>query len=180
MVEVSIAEPGELSTIQLASAETLVRSAFGAGFRTHDWLHAVAGVHVVLTEHRSLVAFAAVVPRILRHGGRVLDTGYVEAVAVRADQQGRGLGSAVMDHAEAIIRTRHQIGALNAVESAADFYAHRGWQPWTGRTMAVGPAGVIDAHDDADRIFVLDAAVDVPPLDAGTALTCDWRPGDLW
>jgi aminoglycoside 2'-N-acetyltransferase I len=31
-----------------------------------------------------------------------------------------------MDHAEAIIREHHQLGALNAVECAAPFYAARG------------------------------------------------------
>jgi hypothetical protein len=41
MVEVLIAEPGELSAAQLAAAEELVRSAFGSAFRSHDWLHAI-------------------------------------------------------------------------------------------------------------------------------------------
>jgi aminoglycoside 2'-N-acetyltransferase I len=50
MVEVLIAEPGELNEAQLDAAETLVRTAFGSGFRSHDWLHAVTGVHVALTE----------------------------------------------------------------------------------------------------------------------------------
>ena len=125
MVEVLIAEPGELSEAQLDAAETLVRNAFGFSFRSHDWRHAVQGVHVALTDGETLVAFAAVVARTLHHGGVAFDTGYVEGVAVRADQQGRGLGRAVMEHAETIIHTRHQLGALNAVENAADFYAAR-------------------------------------------------------
>lgn len=50
MVEVSIAEPGELSEAQLDAAEALVRNAFGSSFRSHDWLHAVQGVHVALTD----------------------------------------------------------------------------------------------------------------------------------
>jgi aminoglycoside 2'-N-acetyltransferase I len=180
MIEVSIAEPGELSAAKLHAAETLVRSAFGSSFRSHDWLHAVTGVHVVLTDDQSLVAFAAVVPRTLHHNGRSLDTGYVEGVSVRADQQGRGLGSAVMDQAETIIRARHQFGALNAVESAAGFYASRGWHPWTGHTQAASPAGLIDTYDDADRIYILNPIEQFQPLDASTALVCDWRTGDLW
>jgi aminoglycoside 2'-N-acetyltransferase I len=86
-----------------------------------------------------------------------------------------------MDRAEAIIRTRHQLGALNAVETAADFYAARGWQRWTGPTQAAGPAGIVDTHDDADRIYLLHAnSTQAQSLDTGTALICDWRPGDLW
>lgn len=180
MVEVLIAEPGELGAAQLESAETLVRSAFGPSFRPHDWLHAIEGVHVVLTAGQSLVAFAAVVARTLHHNGIALDTGYVEGVAVRADQQGRGLGRILMDHAETVIRGRHQLGALNAVDTAADFYAARGWTPWTGHTQATGPAGVIDTYDATDRIYVLNPTEHDQPLDADAALICDWRPGDLW
>jgi aminoglycoside 2'-N-acetyltransferase I len=181
MVEVLIAEPGELSGTQLDAAETLVRSAFGSEFRSHDWLHAVGGVHVVLTDDdESLLGFAAVVARTLYHQDTAYDTGYIEGVAVRADQQGRGLGRIVMDHAETIIGIRHQLGALNAVETAAAFYAARGWRPWTGHTQAAGPAAIIDTYDAADRIYLLHTADQGQPLDADTALICDWRPGDLW
>lgn len=180
MVEVLIAEPGELSEAQLDAAETLVRSAFGPSFRPHDWLHAVQGVHVSLIDGETLVAFAAVVARTLHHSGDAFDTGYVEGVAVRADQQGRGLGRVVMDHAETIIHTRHQLGALNAVETAAGFYAARGWRPWTGHTQATSPEGVIDTYDAADRIYLLNPTEGNHSLDTGAALICDWRPGDLW
>lgn len=179
MVEVAVAEPGELTAAQLQTAELLVRAAFGPSFRSHDWLHALDGVHVVLTAGEDLLGFGAVVPRTLHHTGRALDTGYVEAVAVRADQQGSGLGGLVMDHVEKVIRARHAVGALNAVESATGFYARRGWRPWTGHTQAVGPAGVIDTYDDADRIFLLTPG-GAQPLDPGAALICDWRSGDLW
>ena len=181
MVEVLIAEPGDLTSTQLEDAEALVRAAFGSGFRSHDWAHAVEGVHVFLTEDQALVAFAAVVPRTLRHDDRVFDTGYVEAVAVCADQQGRGLGGAVMAHAETIIKSRHRLGALNAVESAAGFYGHRGWQPWTGHTQASDPTGaLVDTSDDADRIFLLTPPQLTEPLEAHIPLICDWRDGDLW
>lgn len=78
MVAVLISEPGELNEAQLDAAETLVRNAFGYSFRSHDWLHAVQGVHVALTDGETLVAFAAVVARTLHHSGVAFDTGYVE------------------------------------------------------------------------------------------------------
>lgn len=180
MVGVSIAEPGELSEVQLVDAEMLVRNAFGSEFRSHDWLHAVEGVHIVLTEDTTLMGFAAVVARTLHYNGVAFDTGYVEGVAVRGDQQGRGLGRLVMDHAEAVIATRHQLGALKAVDAAAAFYAARGWRPWTGRTQAAGPAGVIDTYDAADRIYLFNPADSDRTPDGDAALICDWRPGDLW
>jgi aminoglycoside 2'-N-acetyltransferase I len=85
-----------------------------------------------------------------------------------------------MDHAEHIVNTRHALGALNAVETAAPFYEARGWRPWTGHTQAAGPTGIIDTYDDADRIYLLSTEKQGQPLNADTALICDWRPGDLW
>lgn len=180
MIDVLIAEPGELSPEVLDSGEVLVRSAFGDGFRTHDWLHGVDGVHVLITEDRELLAHSAVVPRTLRHAGDVFDTGYVEGVAVRGDQQGRGLGRLVMDHTEAIIRARHDLGALNAVESAAAFYAGRGWQLWDGPTQADTPDGLINTYDADDRIFLLPTDTAARDLAKSVPLICDWRSGDLW
>ena len=87
------AEPGELSSSDLALAHGLVRSAFGANFRAHDWLHGVDDVHVLVTDDAALLAHAAVVPRTLRHDGEVFETGYVEGVAVRvADSHDAVLG----------------------------------------------------------------------------------------
>ncbi|GLP75205.1 hypothetical protein TUM20983_23150 [Mycobacterium antarcticum] len=88
-------------------------------------------------------------------GSEAFATGYVESVALHADQQGRGLGRLVRYHAKAIIRAQHRLGALNAVESAAPFYVGRGWQPWCGPTQADTPGGVVDTYDPADRNFVL-------------------------
>lgn len=180
MVDVLVAERGELGAAQLDAAEALVRTAFGSQFRSHDWLHAVDGVHIVLNEDESLIGFASVVPRTLRHNDISFATGYIEGVAIRSDQQGRGLGRIVMDLAERIINTRHELGALNAVETAAAFYAARGWQPWTGRTQADGPTGVIDTYDTADRIYLFDPDQRGNTLVPDAALICDWRPGDLW
>lgn len=175
-----IADPGELSQQDLVSAEALVRAAFGESFRPHDWLHGVGGVHVLVAEGDALLAHASVVTRTLRYGSEAFVTGYVEGVAVRAGQQGRGLGRLVMDHAEAIIRAQHQLGALNAVESAAPFYAGRGWEPWCGLTQADTPEGVVDTYDPADRIFVLPTVSTGHRLEESTPLICDWRVGDLW
>lgn len=180
MIDVVIAEPGQLSEGDLRSAEALVRSAFGDGFREHDWLHGVDGVHVMVTEDSVLLAHAAVVTRTLRHDRDVFQAGYVEAVAVRSDRQGRGLGRLLMEDTEAILAERHDIGALNAVESAAPFYASRGWHPWDGPTQAETPSGLIDTYDAADRIFLLPIRTPVCGFAKSVPLICDWRIGDLW
>lgn len=179
-MDVLIAEPSELSQHELDAAEALVRAAFGDSFRAYDWLHGVDGVHVLVTADGELLAHASVVTRTLRHDGDVFDTGYVEGVAVRGDQQGRGLGGLVMDHTESILRTRHAIGALNAVERAAPFYASRGWRSWNGPTQADTPSGLVDTYDAADRIFLLTHSSASPDFAKSVPLICDWRVGDLW
>lgn len=171
MVDMTVAEPGELSQDDLDSAEALVRAAFGDGFRSHDWLHGVDGVHVLLTEAGRLLAHASVVTRTLRHDGETFTTGYVESVAVRNDQQGRGLGRAVMCHVEVIIKAEHQLGALNAVESAAGFYAARagdhgrahpsGHAPRCGRHLRLRRSNLRIAGGQLNRSILGVIAVDL-------------------
>jgi aminoglycoside 2'-N-acetyltransferase I len=179
MVEVYLAEPGELAHADLEAAESLVLAAFGANFRSHDWLHGIDGVHVMITVGGELAAHASVVPRTLTLGETSFETGYVEGVAVRPDRQGHGLGRIVMDHAESVIAGRHHIGALNAVDAAASFYASRGWGAWTGPTCARGPDGLVDTYAPDDRIFVFPQHSGVL-LGSAMPLVCDWRDGDLW
>ena len=179
-MDVVTAERGELTQHDMVTAEALVRATFGDSFRTHDWLHGVDGVHVLITAADELLAHASVVTRTLRYGSELFTTGYVESLAVRANHQGRGLGRLVMEHAEAIIRAQHQLGALNAVESAAPFYAARGWRPWNGLTQADTPDGVVDTYQPDDRIFVLPMVDTRHRFPETSPLICDWRVGDLW
>ena len=59
VLEVSTVEADDLSVSDFETAEALVRSAFGTTFRAHDWLHAVDGVHELLTEGDATLAHAA-------------------------------------------------------------------------------------------------------------------------
>lgn len=178
-MHIRVLEPGAICDRDLERAHTLVLEAFGDGFRSHDWLHALGGVHILATVGGELVGHAAVVQRTLRHADTSYSTGYVEAVAVRADQQRRGLGGVLMDAAEDLIRTRHQIGALNAIDSACAFYARRGWFPWHGATAADTPTGTIGTDSPDDRILLF-APEGGAGFSAAHPLICDWRDGDLW
>ena len=84
----------------------------------HDWEHSLGGVHALAFDGDTLVGHAAVVQRRLLHGGRALRTGYVEGVAVRADQRRRGHGAAMMDALERVIRGAYDLGALGATDEA--------------------------------------------------------------
>ena len=142
-----------------------------------DWEHALGGVHAWVLEGTDLVGHASLVQRRLLHGGRALRTGYVEAVAVRADRRGRGHGAALMTALERVVRAAYDLGALSATDAGGAFYAARGWRLWQGPSSALTPAGVVRTPDDDGGIYVLRTAV---PLDVSGELTCDWRDADVW
>lgn len=149
----------------------------GGDFDDHDWEHALGGMHALIWDHGAIVAHGAVVARRLLHRGTALRCGYVEAVAVREDWRGRGLGGAVMDAVEQVIRGGYRLGALSVSETARDMYAARGWLPWQGATAVLSPTGPVRTPEDDDSVYVFPVSAD---LDRTGELTCDWRDGDVW
>ena len=177
MIEVQTAHTADLDAATLAGARALLDDAFEGDFSDHDWDHALGGVHAFVYEGGDVVAHASVVQRRLLHGGRALRAGYVEGVGVRADQRRRGLGAALMEALERVVRGAYELGALAATDPAAALYAARGWELWRGPTSVLTPAGLVRTEDDDGGVYVLSVAV---PLDLSGELTCDWRDGDVW
>jgi aminoglycoside 2'-N-acetyltransferase I len=182
VIEVRTVHSPDADPDELCVAEQLVKQSFGTGFRDDDWHHGLGGTHVFVSDAtNTLLAHAAVVSRIIRQGTNTLRVGYVEAVAVRSDLQGRGLGRVLMDQVESIVHTQYQLGGLNAIDNAVQFYLHRGWTLWTGATAAMGRAGdIIATTNDEDRIMLLSSGLHSREFEQDTVLTCDWRPGDPW
>lgn len=159
------------------SAHQLLIDAFDGEFSEEDWEHALGGMHALVYYRGALIAHAAVVQRRLLYRGTPLRTGYVEGVAVREDWRGQGLGSALMDGAEQVIRGAYQLGALTPSESARDLYLGRGWLQWRGPTSVLAPSGLTRTPEDDTCVFVLPVGVDLDPT---ADLVCDWRSGDVW
>jgi aminoglycoside 2'-N-acetyltransferase I len=173
---VAVAHTADLDPVALTAVRTLLDAAFDGDFTDADWDHTVGGMHVMAWAGDELAGHAAVVQRRLVHQGRALRAGYVEGVAVRADQRRRGVGAAVMAPLERIIRAAYDLGALSSSEMAVPFYEARGWRRWQGQTWALTPTGVTRTEDDDDGVYVLPVA----PVDVTADLTCDWRDGDVW
>ncbi|HEY6276096.1 MAG TPA: GNAT family N-acetyltransferase [Streptosporangiaceae bacterium] len=176
MIDVRAAHTADLDAATLEAVRALLAAAFD-DLTSHDWEHALGGVHALAWEGDHLVGHASVIQRRLLADGRALRTGYVEAVAVRADRRGRGYGAAVMEIAERVVRGGYELGALASASRAAGFYAARGWQLWRGPASALTPAGIIRTPDEDGCIYVLPVTV---TLDLSSGLTCDWRDGDVW
>jgi aminoglycoside 2'-N-acetyltransferase I len=162
-------------------ARRMVIEAFGGEFTDADWEHALGGMHALICHHGALIAHAAVVQRRLLYGDTALRCGYVEGVAVREDWRGQGLGHAVMDSAEQVLRGAYQLGALSASKAGRHLYTSRGWLPWRGPTSVLAPAGVTRTPDDDRSLFVLPVALPTTlELDTAAEIICDWRDGDVW
>lgn len=175
--DVRLLHTAALGPAGLAELRAFLTAAFGGDFGEEDLEHALGGLHAVVREDGALVAHGAVVLRRLLHGGRALRTGYVEAVAVRTDRRGDGLGHAVMAALEDAIRGGYELGALGATDEGDRLYAARGWRRWSGPTSVLAPEGRRRTPDDDDAIRVWPVTA---TLDPGGALACDWRPGDVW
>jgi aminoglycoside 2'-N-acetyltransferase I len=177
MLEVRTSHTSSLDAAALDELRRFLDEAFSGDFDDEDWDHALGGIHAVGTEDGALVAHASVVQRRLLHGGRALRTGYVEAVAVRADRRRRGYGRAVMERLGEVIRGAYEVGGLAAGEPAATLYRSLGWRAWEGDTWVLGPHGLERTPEDDGGIYVLPVAA---KLDLAGNLACDWRGGAVW
>jgi aminoglycoside 2'-N-acetyltransferase I len=161
----------------LLNVHRLLTEAYAGEFTDADWDHTLGGMHAIIVYRGALIAHAAVVQRRLIYSGVALRCGYVEGVAVREDWRGQGLGSAVLDAAEQVIRGAYPVGALSASGAGARLYRPRGWLAWRGPTSVLTPSGVAATPGDDGSVFVLPVGIELEP---DAALVCDWRGGDAW
>lgn len=170
-----------LSGSELRAIRALLDEAFGPSdeeaFTDDDWDHGLGGVHFVLDVDGGIVAHASVVERELHVGDVPLRTGYVEAVATSPAHQNAGYGSLVMADATTYIQTMFELGALGTGRHA--FYERLGWRTWRGRAYVRTAAGLRRTPDEEGYILVLETPAS-PRLDPTLAISCDWRPGDVW
>ncbi|WP_030725512.1 GNAT family N-acetyltransferase [Streptomyces sp. NRRL S-237] len=169
----------ELTGTELREVRTLLDGAFDGDFADEDFEHALGGMHALVRDAGGdLVAHGSVVMRRVVHQGRALRTGYVEAVAVRADARRRGLGGQVMARLEQVIGRAYVLGALSASQDGAALYLDRGWQVWGGRIGALSPDGPVPLPEEEGSTYVW-----APPggirLDPAGRLDFDWRDGDV-
>ncbi|WP_405528838.1 GNAT family N-acetyltransferase [Streptomyces avidinii] len=179
MTDVRVAHTAGLTGDELREVRALLDEAFEGDFGEEDFEHALGGMHVLVRDAGgALVAHGSVVQRRVVHGGRALRTGYVEAVAVRADARRRGLGGQVMAELERIVARAYVLGALSASQDGARLYLGRGWAVWPGRVGALSPDGPVRLPEEEGSTYVW-----VPPggilLDPAGRLDFDWRDGDV-
>jgi aminoglycoside 2'-N-acetyltransferase I len=167
----------DVSTGLLAEIRVLLDEAFDGDFDDTDWLHALGGVHVVAFENDEVRAHGSVVERLLEVGATPVRTGYVEAVATRPSEQGRGWGTAVMAEIGTIVRSRFDMGALATGEHA--FYERLGWLRWRGPTAVRRHGALVRTPEDDDAVMVLPVA-GAASIELTATIACNDRHGDVW
>lgn len=177
MAQVTTAHTAYAEPSVLRAARALLDDVFAGEMTDADWEHALGGIHAFAWEEDVLIGHASVIQRRLWLGGRALRTGYVEGVGVRADRRGRGVGGALMDALEPVIRGAYELGALGSTDMAMGFYAARGWQLWQGPSSALTPRGIERTPGDDGGIYVLPVSVELDPT---AQITADWRDADVW
>jgi len=177
MYEVRLLTTAEMPAADLAAIRRLMDAAFD-DFSEDDWAHALGGWHAFIGSADDVVVHAAVVPRLIGVGGHEFAAGYVEAVAVRPDLQGTGLGSWVMAATNDVVRARFELGVLST--GAWHFYERLGAQRCEGPTYVRGRDGLLTRSEDEDAgVMVLRCAVSAG-IDAAASIACDARVGDSW
>src|SRR5690349_2206593 len=117
MHSVHVAHTADLDAGTLAAARGLLDEVFAPDMTDEDWEHCLGGLHTLVRDGAELVGHAAIVQRRLLHGGRALRTGYIEGVAVRADRQRDGIGSAMLAELVRIARGAYDLAALGSTDT---------------------------------------------------------------
>ncbi|KUN01852.1 aminoglycoside 2'-N-acetyltransferase [Streptomyces yokosukanensis] len=172
-----LAHTADLDPCELRAARALLDAAFDGGFGDEDWDHGLGGLHALVHDDAGLAAHGAVVMRRVRHRGRWLRAGYVEAVAVRPDARRQGLGGRVLGELERVIERAYDLGALSASPQGALLYTARGWRQWGGRVHGLSPDGIVRLPEEEGDIYVWPAHSGA--LDPAAEFVLDWRDGDV-
>ncbi|MFJ9941762.1 GNAT family N-acetyltransferase [Streptomyces erythrochromogenes] len=172
------AHTSELTAGELRAIRSLLDDAFDGDFADEDFEHALGGMHVLIDVDGRLAAHGSVVQRRVLHRGRALRTGYVEAVAVRADLRRRGLGGQVTARLEQVVAGAYVLGALSASQEGAGLYLARGWSVWPGEVGALSPDGPVRLPEEEGSTYVWVPPGGVRP-DPAARLDFDWRDGDV-
>jgi len=125
--------PGEdFAAEDLSTLLAWLETAYEDGpWRPEHWDDLGPGPHLVIEdEDGALLAHACIAWVHVQAGDLSLRAAYVEDVATRADLRGRGLGTALLEAADPLIRQGSDLGLL--ATGSIGFYARHGWVPWRG------------------------------------------------
>jgi aminoglycoside 2'-N-acetyltransferase I len=176
VVDIRLLESEELSDDVRAHLRTLLWDAFD-DFSEDDWCHGLGGVHVVAFTGGRPVGHASVISRKLYVGNDSFVAGYLEAVAVEGQSQGRGIGAQVVRAAGEVIVERFPVAALST--SKHRLYEGLGWERWLGASYVVSGEDWQRTEDEDAGVMVL-RPPGSPVTDLHGRIGVEDRSGDAW
>ena len=113
--------------------------------RLRDWIQPPEfhPTHVAIVENGVLISYAAVVWKLLEHGGAVYITFGLSGVLTYPAFRGQRYGRRVVEAATAAIRASDaDIGLFTCAPGLSRFYEASGWIPMEGAVLQCGPRSV--------------------------------------
>jgi aminoglycoside 2'-N-acetyltransferase I len=157
---IQVVQREDLSEKDLASLLAWLEEAFGdaiGSWRRETWTDIGPGPHFMLRDAEGqLRAHACIDWLPMMIGERLVHTGYLEAVATRADSRRQGFASQVVEAAQREIVANAEIGFLATGEHS--FYERLGWIRWRGATWVTERDGSVTrtpAEDAGIMAFML-------------------------
>lgn len=166
----------ELSASLAMDLRARLESAFEGDFSDADWAHALGGTHAVVRRGGAIVAHASIVPRAIWVDDRRFRAGYVEAVAVIPELQGRGIGTVAMRALDVDLE-EYDIGVLST--GSQHFYERLGWESWAGPTWVRTGAETRRSADEDGNIMIKRTARS-GAISLSSSIACEARFGDDW
>ena len=134
------------------------------------------GLHVLAHLDDRLVGHAVVTTRWLQAGdGPLLRTAYVDAVSTSLSDQGRGIGSAIMQLLATLIDD-FDIACLET--DRISFYGRVGWEEWRGPLGGRSEDGLIPTPDQTGVMIL--RLPRTPDLDMEELLTVEANSRRIW
>lgn len=134
------------------------------------------GRHFLAFDGARLVSHAVVTERWLQQEGLpLLRTAYVDAVATLPAAQGKGYGSALMQHLAAGVPD-FEIACLETDRSG--FYERLGWEAWRGPLAGRNESGLVPTPQQTG-IMIL-RLKRTPALEFERGLTIECQGGRIW
>lgn len=133
-------------------------------------------VHVLGEFQGKMVCHALWITRYLQPEGLPpLRSAYVEAVATHPDFQHRGFASAIM---RKLVEEIQEFDIAGLSPFNVDYYACLGWELWRGAMFERTQAGVVASPAD-ERVMIY-RLPSTPALDLDSAISIEWREGEVW
>lgn len=170
-----VRKANELTSNERQALIDLCTAAYEENF-DHLFASLPDSTHIIARFEGEIVSHAAWVTRWLQPDGLPeLRTAYIEAVATLPRYQGQGYGSAVMRTLVPHIND-YELGALSP--SYSDFYTRLGWELWQGSLFIRTASGLEPSPADEEAMIL--RLPKTPALNLHTALSAEWREGELW